>query len=255
MRLHTLVLILIAGLFLAVIVIAQTAPSESMKNTTAISGANQSPAPTVQATVNGSPGTYVQGELLVQFNQSVFPNNQSMQASSMQANAAIGAVMVTDYSAQGMNGLELVRLPPTMTVEQGIAYYQGLPTVRYAEKNAIYSIANASNQSSGATNPPAVGNTTTTGGLFVRYNQTAFTSTQDMMVFANATNSGIHASVVTDYTPYGLPGLQLVSLQPNTTIDQGLAYYRNITQVLYTEPNTQYQIQNSGKTMNTTPTG
>ncbi len=237
MKLNALVFTLIAGLFLAVIVLAQTAPSEAVNNTTAIPGDNKTTAPTPP---NTTTATYVQGELLVQFNPSAFPNNQSMQAASMQANAAIGAVMKTDYTQQGMPGLELVSLPPGMSIEKGISYYQSIPTVKYAEKNAIYSIANATVTNSTSTSPPPAGNTTASGGLFVKYNQTAFKSTQDMLVYANSTNAVIHASIMTDYTVYGMPGLQLVSLQPNMTTQQGISYYTNVTNVLYAEPNVQY---------------
>ena len=68
------------------IVMAQTAPSQAVNNTSAMT--------------NSTTASYVQGELLVQFNPEAFPNNQSMQASSMQANAAIGAVMnrITSYN-------------------------------------------------------------------------------------------------------------------------------------------------------------
>jgi len=247
---NVLVMTLIAGLLISAIGMAQTTSPVVVNNTTVIPGDNKTtvtPAPTIIAT-----SSYIQGELLVQFNPSAFPNNQSMQAYSMQTNAAIGAVMKTDYSQQGMNGLELVKLPPGMTVEQGIAYYQSLPYVKYAEKNAVYSIASSSTQNGSVSSPAPTGNTTTSGGLFVRYNQTAFASTQDMMVYTNATNAGIHASVVTDYTAYGMPGLQLVTLQSNTTTEQGLSYYRNITNVLYAEPNVQYKATNSSQTQNTT---
>jgi hypothetical protein len=252
MRQNVLVLTLIAGLFLAVIVLAQTAPSEAVNNTTVMPGDNKTTSPTPPNTTTAS---YVQGELLVQFNPSTFPNNQSMQAYSMQANAAIGAVVKTDYSQQGIPGLELVVLPPGMTIEQGISYYQSLPTVKYAEKNAIYSIANVSSQNGSTASPQPAGNTTASGGLFVRYNQTAFHTTQDMLVYANTTNAAIHASVMTDYTVYGMPGLQLVSLQPNMTTEQGLSYYRNVTNVLYAEPNTQYKTLNATQTQNTTHKG
>lgn len=254
MKLNTLVCTLVAGFFL-VLVLAQTAPSDSIKNTTTLPGENQTTTPTNQTPANNTAAPYVQGDLLVRFNTSAFPNNESMQAASMQANAAIGAVMITDYSSQGINGLELIRLPPGMTTQEGISYYQRFPSVMYAEVNAIYSIANAPNQTSSVTFPPPAGNTTTKGGLFVRYNQTSFSSPQVMQVFANATNTAIHALLITDYSAYGLPGLQLVNLEPNMTVDQGLSYYRNITNVLYAEPNVQYQAVNGGKTQNTTHTG
>lgn len=252
MKINAFVLILITGLFLVVMVIAQT-PSSGGNNTTEIQPAtNQTTPPALSVVNNSSSGQYVQGELLVRFNPEAFPTNGSREAFEMQTNAAIGAFMITDFTSQGITGLELVRLPQGMTTQEGIAYYESIPTVLYAEVNAVYSIENATNTSISNTQPAR--NTTTAGGLFVRYNSTAFVTQNDLMIYANATNKAINATVITDYTPYGLPGLELVSLQPPMTIDQGIAYYRNVTNVLYAEPNIQYSAANS-TTTNTTHSG
>lgn len=240
---HTLVIILIAGFLLVMMTIAQT-PSSDGSNITKEADSLIN---------NTSVGQYNQGELLVRFNPEVFPTNGSREASEMQANAAIGAVMITDFTSQGITGLELVRLPQGMTTEQGITYYQSLPTVMYAEVNAVYSIANTTNHNNLAVMPAE--NTTAAGGLFVRYNATAFASQAELQSYANATNQVVNATTITDYTLYGMPGLELVRLQPPMTTDQGLMYYRNVTNVLYAEPNVQYKAINMTAVGNSTPSG
>ena len=240
---HTLVIILIAGFLLVMMAIAQT-PSSDGSNITKEANSLIN---------NTSVGQYNQGELLVRFNPEAFPTNGSREASEMQANAAIGAVMITDFTSQGITGLELVRLPQGMTTEQGITYYQSIPTVMYAEVNAVYSIANTTDHGNSSVVP--TGNTTPAEGLFVRYNATAFASQAELQSYANATNQVINATTITDYTPYGMPGLELVRLQPPMTTDQGLMYYRNVTNVLYAEPNVQYKAINMTSMGNSTPSG
>ena len=137
-----------------------------------------------------------------------------------------------------------------MSVPQGIAYYQSIPTVLYAEVNAVYSIQNAPARATSTSVPPA--SNSSTGDLFVRYNATAFPSPATLQVYANATNTAVNATLVTDYTPYGMPGLQLVNLQKNMTVNQGIEYYRNVTYVLYAEPNVQYSAVAGNQTVNLT---
>lgn len=243
------ILILIAGLSLAVIVIAtppagnETAAPAPANNTT-ITSENQTQ-------VNATPENYVQGELLVRFNPAAFPNLNALNAIAMQSHATIGAVQKEEF--KDISGLELVLLPPSMNVQEGIAYYQSIPTVMYAEKNAIYSIANATSQGNASAIPKPAGNTTETGDIFVKYNTTAFATSQDLQIFANATNVAINASLVTDYTLYGMPGLQLVSLDANMTNAQGISYYQNVTHVVYAEPNVQYKAVTGNQTVNQTP--
>jgi hypothetical protein len=242
MKLNVMVLILIAGMFLAVIVIAQTTTPETTK-----AGANQSDNFTH---ANTTLGAYIEGELLVRFDPALFPTTSALEVTSMQANAAIGAVRINSY--EGLPGLELIRLPPGMTVKEGLAYYQSIPTVMYAEVNAVYSIANAPEQGNGTISPAPTGNKSVTGDLFVRYNATVFPSPATLQVYANATNAVINASLVTDYSIYGMPGLQLVNLQDIMTPDQAIAYYRNVTYVLYAESNVRYSVGAGNQTVNQT---
>ena len=243
MKLKAIVVIILAGMFLAVIVIAQTTPPGTPK-----AEANQSANLTLTNTTHGA---YVERELLVRFNPAAFPTTSALEVTSMQANAVIGAEMINAYT--DIPGLELVRLPPGMTESQGIAYYQSIPTVMYAEVNAVYTIANTPGQGNGTPTPAPTGNNSVAGDLFVRYNATAFPSPATLQVYANATNAAINATLVTDYTPYGLPGLELVNLQNNMTVNQGIEYYRNVSYVLYAEPNVQYTTVDANQTENITP--
>jgi hypothetical protein len=247
-----LILIIIAGLCLAVIVMAQApAPVQAGNNTPLPeSGTNTTPASGGMTGSNASEEKYVQGELLVRFNNEAFPNMNALDAQSMQAHATIGDVRLDTYP--DLPGLELVRLPLNMSPENGIAYYQSVPTVLYAEKNAVYSIENAPGQGN-TSGPEPAGNTTASGDVFVKYNITAFASPADLQVYANATNAAINASLVTDYTLYGMPGLQLVGLDANMTNEQAIAYYSNITHVVYADPNVQYKAVETNQTANATP--
>ncbi|PKL59283.1 MAG: hypothetical protein CVV33_08630 [Methanomicrobiales archaeon HGW-Methanomicrobiales-4] len=241
MKLNAIVLILIAGMFLAVIVIAQTTPLVAVNNES-----NQSANLTE---VNTTQGAYVEGELLVQFNPAFFPTAGALEVTSMQANAAIGAVRIKTF--YGSPGLEHIQLPPGMNVDQGKAYYLSIPTVRFVDVNAIYSIANTPEQGNGTISPTPAGNNSA-GDIYVQYNATAYPSPASLQMYANSTNAAINATLVTDYTIYGAPGLQLVNLQNNMTPDQGIAYYRNVTNVLYAEPNIQYSAVAANQTANQT---
>lgn len=233
MTINAVVLILVTGFFFVASAMAQI-PMDS-NDVVAIP---VQPQPVQQE--NSTPtAQFVQGELLVRFDPLAFPSNGSREAAEMQANAAIGAVMITDFSSDGLTGLQRVRLPPGMNTSDGIEYYQTIPTVMYAEPNAVYSIA-STNVTDNSTAPPAV-NTTGAGGLFVRFNVTAFDSIESLNVYSNTTHAAINASVITDYSPYGLSGLHLIGLQSPMTVPEGIAYYQNITHVLYAEPNIQYQ--------------
>jgi hypothetical protein len=239
MKLNVIVLILIAGMFLAIIVIAQTTTPGTAK-----SDLNTSDNLTQ---TNTSQGTYVEGELLVRFEPAAFPTIHALEATSMKAHAEIGAVMINTF--MDLPGLELVRLPPGMSVQEGKSYYQGISTVRYAEVNAVYSIANAPGKNSGIPSPAPTGNITS-GDIFVKYNASAFPSSSALQVYANATNVAINATLVTDYTPFGMPGLQLVNLKDPMIKEQGIAFYRNVTNVLYTEPDVQYSAITPNMTVN-----
>ncbi|PKL59037.1 MAG: hypothetical protein CVV33_09815, partial [Methanomicrobiales archaeon HGW-Methanomicrobiales-4] len=81
--------------------------------------------------------SYAPGYILVKTTD-ISPSGVSILAS---AHATINASVTRDYTAEGMPGLELVHLPETMPVEDAISYYQGVPSVAYAEPDYYRYIA------------------------------------------------------------------------------------------------------------------
>ena len=188
--------------------------------------------------------TSVQAELLVRFNPEVW--NASIGQTAVQASHQyIGATVSMNYSELGLTGLQLVSLPPGMTVDQGIAYYESLPYVLYAEPNAVYSIESTNNTSSDqkkvTSSPPVPADNTTTTPvrLLVQFNASAFTDAQDLSVYANQTHQLLNATVLKDYTAEGLSGLYLVAV-PEISEKQGIEQYKNMTTVVFVEPD--YQV-------------
>ncbi len=248
MKRNTLILVLIAGLCLVMLGMAQTPSPGPDANTTSPFRAPESniSVPAENQSVGNVSGPYMQGELLVKFDPMAYPNMNALTATSMQAHASIGAVIIPDF--EGTPGWQHIRLPSAMKLEDAMAYYQTIPTVQYVEVNAVYSIANASDTGNTSVFPPPAGNTTGTGDVLVQYNTTAFASPEDLQEFANVTNTAINATVVTDYTPYGMAGLQLVQLPVNMTTEQGITYYNTTPNVRYAEPNVQYTAISANQT-------
>ena len=54
-------------------------------------------------------------------------------SSALKTHITIGAEIIHDYSAEGVSGLELIKLPDRLSVEEAVAYYQSQPGVEYAE--------------------------------------------------------------------------------------------------------------------------
>lgn len=71
---------------------------------------------------------FVPGEVLVKF------ANSSSSAGAVAANALIGASVKREI---GGIGVSLIRIPPSITTQQAISYYSGLPGVAFAEPNGI----------------------------------------------------------------------------------------------------------------------
>jgi hypothetical protein len=232
-----MILILIAGLSLVMIVLAQTIPPDASAGIADIDNITSVPPDATLVPMNNQ-DQYVEGELLVRFNPDKFVSDSAREVVSMKTHAQIGAYLINEF--EGIPGLQLIRLPPGMGVHTGAVYYNSSPLVMYAEVNAIYSIANTPDRNISA-NPSPIGNETY-GDLCVKYNTTAFPSPATLMVYANATNSAINATLVTDFTQYGMPGLQLVRLDTNMTKEEGIEYYQNITYVLFAEPDNEMKI-------------
>jgi hypothetical protein len=237
-------IVLIAVLSLVMIALAQIVPPDAGNST---AKQNITIAPSNQS-VNISNGSYVEGELHVRFDPAVYNSTGMIEGASMKAHAAIGSLLLNGYD--GLPGLQLVRLPAGMTVEEGIAYYKKIPGVLYAEVNSIYSIENSPTKANTTQSPKPAGNQTQ-GEILVRFNVSAFETPAALQTYENTTNSAINATVLTDYTQYGMPGLQLIKLSANMTQAQGIAYYQGKPNVLYAEPNSQFQIS-ANQTVNQT---
>ena len=86
-------------------------------------------------------------ELIVRFEPELFElsdgtlNALAMEEVEFEAHDAIGAVVLSDLTDIGMPGLQLIRLPDGMSIEEGIAHYESLFGVRFAEPNYQISIA------------------------------------------------------------------------------------------------------------------
>lgn len=179
-----------------------------------------------------------QVELLVRFAPELW-NQTSLQSAAAASHASVGAAVLTDYDELGLPGLQHVLLPPGMSAEDGIAFYESIPYVQYAEKNYEYSIENAPEHA--VRNISTDGNMTNVtdgkpGRLLVQFNMSAFSDTSNMSRFAEETHRSINATLVNDFTKEGLAGLQLVELAMNMTIKVGMGVYNNLTEVLFAEP-------------------
>ena len=179
-----------------------------------------------------------QVELLVRFTPEIW-NETSLRSAASASHASVGAAVLTDYDALGLPGLQHVLLPGGMSAEDGIAFYESIPYVQYAEKNYEYSIENAPDHA--VRNISNEGNITNgTDGkparLLVQFNVSAFSDTENMTRFAEETHTSINATLIHDYTDEGLAGLQLVELPINMTYKEGMGMYNNLTEVLFAEP-------------------
>lgn len=201
------------------------------------------------APVSNEQNTSIQAELLVRFNPELW-NTTLLQSAAKASHAYIGATIATDHAEIGLSGLQLVRLPPGMTVEEGIIYYQSLPYVRYAEPNAVYSIENIQNQTRNnedIADPSMVANNSTTSGpvrLLVQFNVSAFSDNANLSLYANQTHRLLSATRIRDFTSEGLSGLHLVELPVNMTPAEGIGVYKNQSSVVFAEPDYPVNISN-----------
>ena len=87
------------------------------------------------------------GELIVRFEPEYFElpdgtlNALAMKEAELKAHSAIHATVLSDLTEVGIPGLQLIRLPDDMTLEEGIAHYESLPGVRFAEPNYQISLS------------------------------------------------------------------------------------------------------------------
>lgn len=205
----------------------------------------------VNSTIKTVNNSSVKVEVLVRFNPDLW-NTTALQYAVRASHAYIGATVKMDYEELGLTGLQLVLLPVGMTANEGISYYESLPYVLYAEPNAVYSIESTGNESpvnNTKASKQGTGNVTniTPARLLVQLNVSDFSDLKNMSVFANQTHGSLNATVVKDYTPEGLSGLQLVELPKNMTPEKGIGFYKNISSVLFVEPDYLVTIQDPQK--------
>ena len=188
----------------------------------------------------------MQGEILVRFNPELW-NMTALQSAANASHAYIGATVKTDYDELGLPGLQLVQLPPGMTLEESIAYYQSLPYVKYAERNVVYSIESDTGSNDGVNGTPDTGALAQNGTsknpvrLLVQFDVKAFSDAANLSAYANQTHAALNATLLKDFTMDGLSGLHLVELSGNMTPSEGVQAYKNQTSVIYAEPD--YEIR------------
>ena len=188
----------------------------------------------------------MQGEILVRFNPELW-NMTALQSAANASHAYIGATVKTDYDELGLPGLQLVQLPPGMSLEESIAYYQSLPYVKYAERNVVYSIESNTGSDAGVNGTPDTGALAQNGTsqnpvrLLVQFNVKAFSDAANLSAYANQTHASLNATLLKDFTNDGLSGLHLVELSGNMTPSEGVQAYKNQTSVIYAEPD--YEIR------------
>lgn len=180
----------------------------------------------------------IQADLLVRFNPELW-NTFAMKVAANASHTYIGSTVETDYTDLGLAGLQLVKLPPGMTVKEGVSYYQALPYVQYAEPNAVYSIESTSNST--AAQPASLSAvsdnlTSHNSRLLVQFKVQAFPDRQNLSVYANQTHASLNATLVKDFTADGLAGLHLIELPSKIGVQEGIGFYKNQSSVLFVEP-------------------
>ena len=96
-------------------------------------------------------------ELIIRFEPEYFErldgtlDEAAMEEAELRIHASIKASVLSDLAELGMPGLQLVGLPEGMSLEEGIAYYEALPEVRFAEPNYQISIYPAEECAEGET--------------------------------------------------------------------------------------------------------
>jgi hypothetical protein len=85
-------------------------------------------------------------ELIISFQPQIFElsdgtlDQVAMKQAENSVHGTINATILSDLTEQGMPGIQLVLLPEGMSIEEGIAYYESLPEIRFAEPNYQISI-------------------------------------------------------------------------------------------------------------------
>jgi len=81
---------------------------------------------------------YVTDQVIVRYNTKKFQNPEIIKARIRDSNAKIGARVDEDYSDSGLPGMQVVKLPRNITVNDAITEYRKNPDVLYAQPNYVY---------------------------------------------------------------------------------------------------------------------
>ena len=82
-------------------------------------------------------GEYREGEVIVGFKPISTRNYRAADSPAMRAHARLGARVKKDFTAAGLEGVQVVALPPNQTVASAVAMYNADPAVHYAEPNYL----------------------------------------------------------------------------------------------------------------------
>ncbi len=109
-------------------------------NTTPLTGDANSDEERGSLVIDSAHGTeYVTDEVIVRYNYKKFQNPAMMSIAADQ-NTKIGGKVTKDFTNIGLPGMQVVKLPKNLSVDEAIIEYQKNPDVLYAEPNYVYHI-------------------------------------------------------------------------------------------------------------------
>jgi len=128
---------------------SQSSASISSQNTVSEKGASSNSTETTSpgkspVTYTTDPITkreYVNDQVIVRYNTKKFQSPGVLSAHILDSNAKIGATVDEDFSNSGLPGMQVVKIPQNVTVDDAITEYRKNPDVLYAEPNYIYHIS------------------------------------------------------------------------------------------------------------------
>jgi len=98
-------------------------------------------------TGSSAPKAFTSNQVIVRYNYKKISNKGLLSAASVKTNAEIGAVVQEEFGNEGLLGMQVVRIPDNMSVEEAVARYEDDPDVLYAEPNYIVTIASTPSDS------------------------------------------------------------------------------------------------------------
>ena len=107
--------------------------SESSGSMVQIGTAKETTGPGIRG--QSASGNYAESELIVQFKPGISERDV------YKSHAAMGARIIKDFKQRGRPGLQVIRLPPGLTVQEAAERYRYHPFVLFAEPNYIRNIS------------------------------------------------------------------------------------------------------------------